>query len=104
MAPGKRGPGRASQPGKKGRTTRPTSTVGRYKDPVASGRVTPATPKGETSSPSWYGPAILALMILGVLIITLNYLNVLPGAVSAWYLISGLVLIFAGFFMATRYR
>jgi len=29
---------------------------------------------------------------------------VLPGSVSAWYLVSGLVVILVGFLMATRYR
>ena len=36
--------------------------------------------------------------------ILLNYLSVLPGAVSVWYLVGGLVVIFGGFLMATRYR
>ena len=43
-------------------------------------------------------------MLVGVLIILLNYLSVAAGTVSAWYLLVGLVLIFAGFMMATRYR
>ena len=43
-------------------------------------------------------------MILGVLIILLNYLTVLPGAASAWYLLVGLAVVFVGFGMATRYR
>ncbi len=47
---------------------------------------------------------MLALLILGVLLILLNYLTVLPGSVSAWYLVAGLVVIFLGFVMATRYR
>jgi hypothetical protein len=38
------------------------------------------------------------------LIITLNYLTVLPGSTSAWYLAAGLVAIFAGFFLATGYK
>jgi hypothetical protein len=36
--------------------------------------------------------------------VLLNYLSVLPGAVSVWYLIGGLAVIFVGFLMATRYR
>jgi hypothetical protein len=43
-------------------------------------------------------------MVLGVLMILLNYLSVLPGGVSVWYLIGGLAVIFVGFLMATRYR
>ena len=44
------------------------------------------------------------LMILGVLMIVLNYLTVLPGSVSKWYLWSGLGLIGIGFIMTTEYR
>jgi hypothetical protein len=39
-----------------------------------------------------------------VVIIALNYLHALPGSVSSWYLLAGLAAIFAGFFMATRYK
>ena len=45
-----------------------------------------------------------ALMVLGVLMIVLNYLTVLPGSVSKWYLWSGLGLIGIGFIMTTEYR
>ena len=44
------------------------------------------------------------LMVLGVLMIVLNYLTVLPGSVSKWYLWSGLGLIGVGFVMTTEYR
>jgi len=44
------------------------------------------------------------LMVLGVLMIVLNYLTVLPGSVSKWYLWSGLGLIGIGFIMTTEYR
>jgi len=43
-------------------------------------------------------------MIFGVLVITLNYLQVLPGSTSSWYLALGLVAMFAGFYLATRYK
>jgi len=45
-----------------------------------------------------------ALMVTGVLMIVLNYLTVLPGSVSKWYLWSGLGLIGVGFIMTTEYR
>ena len=45
-----------------------------------------------------------ALMGLGVLLIVLNYLTLLPGSVSRWYLWSGLGLIGIGFIMTTEYR
>jgi len=39
-----------------------------------------------------------------MLIIILNYLAVLPDSVSSWYLVVGLAVMFAGFFLATRYK
>jgi len=78
--------------------------VGRYTAPEESGKYTPPVPRNVRKSPTWYGPLVLALLIGGVLLILLNYLTVLPGAVSAWYLVAGLVVIFCGFVMATRYR
>lgn len=108
MAPStRRGPGRAQRKGKSaaGRTTvRAAERVGRYTSPEESGRYTPPVPKTVRRSPRWYGVLVLALMILGVLMILLDYLTVLPGGVSAWYLVVGLVVIFVGFLMATRYR
>ena len=47
---------------------------------------------------------IFGLLGLGVLLILLNYLDLLPGGVSSWYLLVGLVLISGGFFVATGYR
>jgi FtsH-binding integral membrane protein len=55
-------------------------------------------------SPRWYGWLLLSLLVVGVLIIVLNYLSVLPGSVSPWYLVAGLVSMFSAFYLATRYR
>jgi hypothetical protein len=41
---------------------------------------------------------------LGVLVIVLNYLNLLPGEAKNSYLFLGLGLITAGFLLATQYR
>ncbi len=82
----------------------PRKAVGRYVDPVTRGRVTRRTPTSAHHSPWWYGWAILDLLLFGVIVITLNYLDVLPGATSAWYLALGLVAMFAGFYLATRFR
>ncbi|MFL2647540.1 MAG: cell division protein CrgA [Candidatus Actinomarinales bacterium] len=56
--------------------------------------------------PSSKGYVIImtSLMVLGVLIIVFNYLTLLPGSVSKWYLWSGLGLIGVGFIMTTEYR
>lgn len=106
------GPGRAQRKGRSaegratGKGTRPggASRIGRYTPPEESGRYTPPIPRDVRTSPRWFGPLVLVLLVLGVLMILLNYLTVLPGAVSVWYLIGGLALIFVGFLMATRYR
>jgi Cell division protein CrgA len=79
-------------------------TVGRYVDAESRGRVTKRRPAGADHSPHWYGWLILDLLIFGMLVIVLNYLDVLPGATSSWYLALGLVTMFAGFYLATRYR
>jgi len=55
-------------------------------------------------SPQWWAPAFLGLIALGVLVIVLNYLAVLPGAVTGWYLVAGFVLLLGGFVMATKWR
>jgi Cell division protein CrgA len=82
----------------------PKKSVGRYVDPVARGRVTTRRPANADKSPRWYGWSILGLLIVGILVITLNYLSVLPGSTSAWYLALGLVSIFAAFALATGYK
>lgn len=58
-------------------------------------------------SPPWYGPAIIALMLLGVLVIVLNYIGRMPGTggvASNAYLFGGLGLIAVGFLAATQWR
>jgi hypothetical protein len=115
------GPGGASRKGKSagGRSTskgtskgpsktgtKTTSKVGRPSTAEESGRYTRPIPKSVRRSPPWYGALVLALLIVGVAIIVVNYLAHIPGVAhgSPWGLVAGLVLIFAGFLMATRYR
>lgn len=107
MAPkGSNGPGRAQRKGTSasGRTTVKGGRVGRYTAPEESGKYTPPVPRTVRRSPKWFGALVLVLLIAGVLLILFNYLSILPGAVSAWYLVAGLVVIFLGFVLATRYR
>jgi hypothetical protein len=108
VAPGnQRGPGRAQRKGTSaaGRTTvKNAPRIGRYTAPEESGRYTPPVPRTVRKSPRWHGALVLFLLVAGVLCIILNYITVLPGSVSAWYLVAGLVVIFLGFVMATRYR
>ena len=47
---------------------------------------------------------MLVFFAVGVLVILLNYLEVLPGSASNWYLLGGLASILAGIITATQYR
>lgn len=78
--------------------------MGRYMAPEARGRVTAPKPASADHSPHWYGWLLLDLLLFGVMVITLNYLQVLPGSVSPWYLAMGLASMFAAFYLATRFR
>jgi hypothetical protein len=102
----KSGPGGSSKKGKSagGRTT--ASKVGKYSTAEESGRYTAPIPKSVRRSPPWYGVLVLLLLIGGVVVIVANYLAHLPFAShgSPWGLVAGLVMIFAGFLLATRYR
>jgi hypothetical protein len=79
-------------------------SVGRYVDAESRGRVTRRRPRGQDHSPRWYGALILGLLLLGLLVIIFNYLGVLPGSTSAWWLVGGLATMFTGFFLATQYK
>jgi hypothetical protein len=79
-------------------------SVGRYVNAEERGRVTKRRPVNADHSPHWYGWLLIDLMIFGMLVITLNYLQVLPGSTSSWYLVLGLFSMFSGFYLATRFR
>ncbi len=64
----------------------------------------PTKPKPKPS-PRWYGYLVLGLIVLGVLIIVLNYANfLLPGGTQQYWLWIGLGVIAAGFIASTRWR
>ena len=69
-----------------------------------SGRYTAPIPREERVSPRWVPVLILLLLVLGVVLIIINYLGVLPGGASNWYLLVGLALIVGGFVTATGYH
>ena len=106
MATSTKGPGGASKKGKSASGRTSASKVGRYKTAEESGRYTAPIPKSVRHSPRWFGALILVLLIGGVAVITVNYLAHLPFAAhgSPWGLVAGLVMIFVGFLLATRYR
>ena len=69
-----------------------------------SGRYTPPIPKSEKVSPPWVPAVMFTCLILGMVIIIVNYTGVLPGGTDNKYLILGLVLITGGFITATQYH
>tara|TARA_B100001109_G_scaffold162470_1_gene132258 strand:+ start:446 stop:700 length:255 start_codon:yes stop_codon:yes gene_type:complete len=72
--------------------------------PTQSKKISTQMSTSNGPSPRWYIILMSFLMILGVLLIVLNYLTLLPGSVSKWYLWSGLGLIGVGFLMTTNYN
>jgi hypothetical protein len=75
------------------------------KDKKKPGRYTPKSERPASyRSPTWVAVLMFVLLGLGVLVIILNYLTVLPGGASNYYLLVGLVLLGFGFWVATRYQ
>jgi hypothetical protein len=86
---------------------RPAKTkISRYESaPEASSRYTPPTPHyDEMPSPLWVPILMFTMFALGMLVIFLNYVELLPGATTNWYLLVGLGLILGGIITATQYR
>ena len=74
----------------------------------AAGRYTaPNTRAKKGPSPRWVPILMFALWGLGLLLIILNYMEVLPGSDpdgNGWYLVAGLGSILGGIMVATQYR
>lgn len=69
--------------------------------------VPPAPPKKgpkRKESPKWYGFLVVGLMILGIIVIVLNYMNLMFGPYSPLWLFGGFGMIGVGFLLATRLR
>lgn len=69
----------------------------------------PPPPKQETAkqkgpSPTWYVITMFGLMAIGLVVILLNYMDVLPGGTNSIYLLLGLGGIGVGFAMTMNYR
>ncbi|WP_419918590.1 cell division protein CrgA [Candidatus Poriferisocius sp.] len=62
--------------------------------PVSAGRI----------SPTWVPVLMTTLLVLGALMIVLNYVALLPGETSNWYLVGGLGLLLAGMIVATQWH
>lgn len=90
---------------KGGRTAATSSHAhGKQHPDEASSRYTPPIPSTYYESPAWLPVVMFGLLALGILIIVLNYVHVLPGGESGWYLLAGVVSITGGIFAATQYR
>lgn len=70
--------------------------------PPAVPKTPPKTRRGP--SPTWYVWTMFGLMLVGSLLIVLNYVTVIPGSPSNAYLFIGLTGIAVGFAMTTNYR
>jgi hypothetical protein len=70
----------------------------------ASSRYTPPIPRSAKTSPTWVPFVMFGLLILGMLLIFLNYIDVMPGGVSYIWLGLGLLSILGGIIAATQYR
>lgn len=55
-------------------------------------------------SPTWIPVLMFTLLGVGTVGIILNYVSLLPGGISNWYLVGGLGLILAGIITATQYH
>lgn len=73
--------------------------------PSASPRYTPPViRKDQMPSPMWVPVLMFTLLGIGILVILLNYVQLLPGATDNLYLLLGLGLILAGIITATQFR
>jgi hypothetical protein len=109
MAPPKRKAGgrvtpKATKPGTLPTAAPSQAAATRRTTQAPSSRYTPPTPKSVKVSPPWVPVLMFGLLLLGAIMIVLNYLELLPGAVTNWYLLGGLGLILGGIFTATQYR
>jgi hypothetical protein len=93
------GPGRA---GRKGRSSGGRATSAGPS--VQSARYTPPVAKRVRKSSPLLGITILALFLVGVLVVILNYADLLPGGVDNIWLVVAIAIIFVGLILATRYH
>ena len=78
----------------------------RQKRPGQRYQLEPARKQKHKASQRWYGPLVLGVMGLGVVIIVLNYVGKIPGSSGTenGYLFLGLGLIGVGFIGTTFWR
>ena len=67
----------------------------------------PTRAAGPTTSPGWYAPVMVALLVVGLLYVVVFYVTDrrFPiEALGSWNVVVGFVVMMAGFVMATRWR
>ncbi|MEA2058105.1 MAG: cell division protein CrgA [Actinomycetota bacterium] len=74
------------------------------KRPTPPSKPAAADEKHRGSSPIWYVALMFGLMAVGIIVILLNYIDVLPGGTSNLWLLLGLGGIGVGFAMTLNYR
>ncbi|MGH9187063.1 MAG: cell division protein CrgA [Acidimicrobiales bacterium] len=78
--------------------------------PTPTGRYTPPIPREVKVSPTWVPVLMFVLLGLGILVILLNYVDVIPDflptadGTSNVYLLIGLGFILGGIIVATQYH
>ena len=82
-------PGRVTQKG-----TRPAG----YEQEVGN------KPVAAPPSPTWVPILMVALFAIGIAVIFLNYVDLVPGDRSNWWLLGGLGFVLGGIVTATRWR
>ena len=101
--PSERGPGRA-QKKSSGRVTPAAKGGAAGSGSIQSNRYTPPIDRRTKASPKWFGLLVIAMFALGVLVVILNYANLLPGGVNNIWLVAAIGFIFVGLILATRYH
>ena len=99
-----KGGGRVTPKGSQAGSSPAGGGAGAARKPDPSGRYTPPIPRTQKVSPMWVPVLMFTLLGLGLLVIMLNYLDVVPGGTSNWYLLGGLGLILGGIITATNYH
>ncbi len=84
----------------------PKSKARKKKKQRPRGPTAPSTPeaKYKEESPRWYVVLMFGLILIGGLIIILNYIGLTPGETSNAWLIAGLAGIAVGFGMTLNYH
>jgi hypothetical protein len=92
-----------------GGTSTPTASTPTASTPTASGRYTPPAQRQavqlQADTSRWVLPVLFGLLVLGGLVIILNYMDVLlPGAPSNWWLLGGLGGLVGALVVATQLK